>query len=137
MTTPHDPTMSHSSLDAVIAAYMQSVEAGEVPNRQELLDQHPAIAEKLHAFFADVTDGPHGLPLESRRFARYERCQRKRPPALPTIRYLGDGELLAEVVRGGMGIVYKARQASPISGDLPVQTQKKKRRVNSFTDSNS
>ncbi len=57
MTTPHDPTMSHSSLDPVIAAYMQSVEAGEVPNRQELLDQHPAIAEKLHAFFADVIDG--------------------------------------------------------------------------------
>jgi hypothetical protein len=31
--------MSHSSLDALIAAYMLAVETGEVPNRQKLLDQ--------------------------------------------------------------------------------------------------
>ena len=54
MTTPHDPTMSHDSLDAVIAAYMLAVEAGEVPNRQDLLDRHPEHAESLHAFFADL-----------------------------------------------------------------------------------
>ena len=29
MTTPHDPTMSHEALDAVIAAYMLAVEAGQ------------------------------------------------------------------------------------------------------------
>ncbi len=53
MTTPNDPTMSHDSLDAVIAAYMLAVEAGDVPNRQELLDQHPEHADALRAFFAD------------------------------------------------------------------------------------
>ena len=46
--------MSHSSLDALIAAYMQAVEAGQVPNRQELLDQNPAMADQLNAFFTDV-----------------------------------------------------------------------------------
>ena len=54
MTTPNDPTMSHDSLDAVIAAYMLAVEAGEVPNRQELLDRHPELADALRAFFADL-----------------------------------------------------------------------------------
>ncbi len=53
-TTPTDPTMSHGSLDAVIADYMLAVEGGEVPNRQELLDHHPEHSEALRAFFADL-----------------------------------------------------------------------------------
>jgi hypothetical protein len=44
VTAPNDPPMSRSSLDAVIAAYMLAVETGEVPNRQELIDQHLSIA---------------------------------------------------------------------------------------------
>ena len=41
MATPNDPTTSHGPRDAVIAASIQAVEAGEVPNRQRLGGECP------------------------------------------------------------------------------------------------
>ena len=114
MPTPNDPTMSHSSLDAVIASYMQAVEAGEVPNRQELLDQNPAMADQLRAFFADV-DRMDRIASPLRNAAGLDATSDVDPngPGMPTtVRYFGDYELLEEIARGGMGVVYKARQSS-------------------------
>ena len=114
MTTPNDPTMSHDSLDAVIAAYMLAVEAGDVPNRQDLLDQHPEHADALHAFFADL-DRMDRVASPLRMADGLEAtgaAEANGHTALPTVRYFGDYELLEEIARGGMGIVYKARQVS-------------------------
>ena len=52
MSTPSTPTNPTRST-ALIAAYVQAIEAGQVPNRRELLDRHPEQAEALQTFFAD------------------------------------------------------------------------------------
>ncbi len=104
MTTPHDPTGSFSPLDAVIAAYLQAVESGQDPDRAAILDRHPDLAGPLRDFFEDLDRVDRAaVPF---RLANGP----AEPPS--TVRYFGDYELLEEVARGGMGVVYRARQAS-------------------------
>jgi WD40 repeat protein/tRNA A-37 threonylcarbamoyl transferase component Bud32 len=114
MPDPHDPSASASDpLDAVIADYLQRVEAGEVPDREALLARHPDRAEQLRAFFADC-DRLDRQAAELRLTADTNRTTDATAPAadLPRIRYFGDYELVEVIARGGMGVVYKARQVS-------------------------
>ncbi len=113
MTTPNDATESFTHLDRVIAEYLQAVEAGEVPNRQELLDRHPELAEPLRAFFANFDRiDLHAEPLRLTD-AVMSSDALPGPGTMATIRYFGDYELLEEVARGAAGVVYKARAGEP------------------------
>jgi WD40 repeat protein len=103
-------------LEEIIAAYLQAVDAGQAPDRDELLARHPDLAADLQAFFADhdrmrraaapfrPTEGdPTQAPQPSP-------GQPDRP--LGRVSYFGDYELLEEIARGGMGVVFRARQVS-------------------------
>jgi WD40 repeat protein len=117
-----DPTPDISSQDArvheAIVAYLAAVEAGQTPDREELLSRHPEVADELRAFFADY-DRIQALAAPLRIEAPPTRAEaptlgQDSAPPTPgaTVRYFGDYELLEEIARGGMGVVYKARQVS-------------------------
>jgi sugar lactone lactonase YvrE/tRNA A-37 threonylcarbamoyl transferase component Bud32 len=114
MSDPSDSQASAADpLDAVIADYVQQVEAGAVPDREALLATHPDLAGRLRAFFADC-DRLDRQAAELRLSADANRTTDATAPVaeLPRVRYFGDYELLELIARGGMGVVYKARQMS-------------------------
>lgn len=92
-------------LDEIIAGYLHQRETGDPVDAEQWVTAHPDFADDLREFLADdrqfgILARPLAEPVISRQ------------PVPERVRYFGDYELLEEVARGGMGIVYRARQTS-------------------------
>jgi WD40 repeat protein/serine/threonine protein kinase len=92
--------------------YIDALEAGRPPDREEYLAQHGAIAHEL----AECLDGLEFVHATAARLHEHgtsgEEWGDDPLGVLSTEATLGDFRILREVGRGGMGIVYEAEQLS-------------------------
>ena len=95
VTAAYQPGVAGEELVRVLDQYLADLEAGCAPSREKLLAEHPALASQLEPCLSGI-----------------EFIHRAARPAADSPSRLGDFEIVGEVGRGGMGVVYEARQIS-------------------------
>ena len=105
------PNSSDNPLDDLIAEYLEAVDRGEQPDRQQFINAHPEHATDLKSFFANL-DKIGSTKLHARPQLNATFTPQHDPKA--GIILAGRYRLLENIGEGGTGSVWVAEQQQPV-----------------------
>jgi WD40 repeat protein len=121
------PASVEQRVEVAAAEYLRAVDAGGAPSKAAFLARYPDLAAELGEFLDDqalfaavaspivaATPGPDATPPVSdpRTLTFNGTADSTVNARLPAGGRFGDYELVEEIARGGMGVVYRANQTS-------------------------
>jgi eukaryotic-like serine/threonine-protein kinase len=121
MTAPHDESVRDALLVEIIERFLDERRLGLAPRASELVERYPELGDELESCLASLDyledsaslsrrQGPSPMPLASAAAHSPETGRTDDAECLWPA--LSDFHIQREIGRGGMGIVYEARQRS-------------------------
>ncbi len=103
---PGSSSANYELLDRLADEFAERFRRGERPSLKEYTDRYPELADEIQALFPALVD------LEQADEVRQEGAEdpsgAEPPPRAPALEQVGDYQVLREIARGGMGVVYEA-----------------------------